>query len=53
MTPVVQREREQLHVVGAGSFEPVGEVIGAIRTDELGEPLNGVVGDGEFRASPR
>ena len=39
--------REQLHLVVEGAVEPVGQVVGAGGSDEAGEVVNGVGGDGE------
>jgi hypothetical protein len=44
--PLVQRQREQLHVGFERTLEPVGQVVGAGFTDEVGELVDGVVGDG-------
>jgi hypothetical protein len=44
--PLVESVREQLHLVGAGALESVGQVVGAGSTDQRGELFDGVVGDG-------
>ena len=46
---LVEREREQLHLVGEGTLEPVGQVAGAHVTDESGELVDGVGRDREAR----
>ena len=45
--PLVDRQREQLHLVAQGTLEPVGQHVGAGCRDEVGELGDGVVGDGE------
>ena len=42
-----------LHLVGEGTLEPVGERVGAGRTDEDGEVLHGVRCDGKARQHHR
>ena len=44
---LVEREREQLHLIGDGTLESVSQVVAAERTHETGEFLEGGVGHGQ------
>jgi hypothetical protein len=44
---LIECEREQLDLGFERTLKPVGQVVGAGVTDEVGELLDGVVGDGE------
>ena len=44
IVPFVDREREQLHLVGQGTFEPVGELVGGRRPGQSSAELRDRVG---------
>ena len=44
--PLVEGEREQLHLVCHGTLEPVGQHVSALVTNEPGEFVDGVGRDG-------
>ena len=46
MIASVDRERQERDTVVDGNLEPVGQLVGAGSTNELGQPLDGMVGNG-------
>ncbi len=49
--PLVQRQREQFHIVDEGLLEPVCQVVAAEVTNEADELGDGVVGEGQRASS--